>query len=757
MNVATETRINRILIIDDNLSIHADIRKILGGEDEQNAELDLTKALLFGETEVSSPRTGFSIDSAYQGQEGLELVQKAAAEGNPYALAFVDVRMPPGWDGVETIGHLWKSYPELQIVICTAYSDYSWEEMIHKLGHSPNLVVLKKPFDNIEVLQLAHALTDKWHLNRKVRSQLENLDTLVHQRTAELESANAQLKREIAARIEAEKILRLSEERFSKAFSASPIPLAIQALQQQTLVDANDAFLKMLGGDRNQVIGLTTDELRMWSDVSLATNILQTLKTQGSVRNKACTVRTLSGQERQTLISVELIELVSGPHLLVILQDITDQLKMETQLLQSQKMEAVGQLAAGVAHDFNNILTAIHGHTSLLQAQFGQHPSFTGPLNVISLAAERATRLVRQLLAFSRKQVLKPQQLNIGQVASGLAEMLKRVIGEHIQLDVSAAPDLPLIEADLSMMEQVILNLSVNARDAMARGGNLSIHTEVLNLTSAELKHPGVGPGDYICLSVTDTGCGIPPELLPRIFDPFFTTKEIGKGTGLGLATVYGIVKQHSGWVDVQSTLGKGSCFRVFLPVCNKQVPPPPTNLTPAPKLEPQHGSECILVVEDEDLVRSMAVSLLKDHGYRVLEACSGKDAIEVFRSHSSEVDLLFTDVMMPGNILGDELASRLCDAKPSLAVLFTSGYTPEVARADLQEGINFLSKPFTPSQMLTLIRQSLNHSPRDNQKLQIWVGRIAPGPTRDATREISTSLPPADPIIPAGGPGTPV
>jgi two-component system, cell cycle sensor histidine kinase and response regulator CckA len=745
MNTLSETRTNRILIIDDNLSIHADIRKILGGEDDQNAELDLTKALLFGETERTSPRTSFTIDSAYQGQEGLELVQKASIEGNPYALAFVDVRMPPGWDGVETIGHLWKSYPELQIVICTAYSDYSWEEMIHKLGHSPSLVVLKKPFDNIEVLQLAHALTDKWHLNRKVRTQLDNLDTLVRQRTSELVNANDQLKKEIAARIEAEEVLRMSEERFSKAFRASPIPLAIQSLELGTLIDINDSFTKMLGGERTAIVGKSAGDLGMWSDPNLTQTILNTLKTQPAIRNRPCTVRTLSKQERQTLLSVEPFNLATGPHLLVILQDITEQLRMENQLLQSQKMEAVGQLAAGVAHDFNNILTAIHGHTSLLQAQFGQHPSFGGPLNVISLASERATRLVRQLLAFSRKQVLKPQQIHVGEVAASLAEMLRRVIGEHIELHVSSAPDLPPIEADLSMLEQIILNLSVNARDAMTRGGNLTIQTDAVHCDSVDpVKHPESRPGQYIRLNVSDTGCGIPAEVIPRIFDPFFTTKEIGKGTGLGLATVYGIVKQHGGWIDVESIINQGTCFRVYLPVSRQETPVAPiTSSTPLALPERHSGSECILVVEDEDLVRTMAVSLLRDHGYRVLEASSGRDALDVFHNHGTDVDLLFTDVMMPGNILGDELASRLCDAKPSLAVLFTSGYTPEVARADLKEGINFLSKPFTPSQMLTLVRQSLNQNSKKTDKLKIWVGR-------SSTPAEGNSAPPPAPVAAA-------
>ena len=251
MNTPPAKPRNRILIIDDNASIHADFRKILGQGQEQNVELNLTRALVFGESAATSSHSGFVIDSAFQGREGLEMVKRAAAEGDPYALAFVDVRMPPGWDGVETISHLWQCCPDIQIVICTAYSDYAWEDMIHKLGHSPNLVVLKKPFDNIEALQLAHALTEKWHLNRKVQSQLADLDTLVRQRTAELEAANAQLTLEIASRNKAEDVLRLSEERFSKAFHATPVPLAIQSLHPEIIIDVNEAFLAMLGGERS--------------------------------------------------------------------------------------------------------------------------------------------------------------------------------------------------------------------------------------------------------------------------------------------------------------------------------------------------------------------------------------------------------------------------------------------------------------------------------------------------------------------------
>ena len=591
MNAPPPRRLGRILVIDDNAAIHADFRKILGQEQDVNAGLTRTKALLFGESAAVSPRSGFVIDSAYQGKEGLEMARQAAEGGDPYALAFVDVRMPPGWDGVETISHIWKCCPDIQIVICTAYSDYSWEEMIHKLGHSPNLVVLKKPFDNIEALQLAHALTEKWHLNRQVQSQLENLDALVRHRTAELESANEQLKRETAK-----------------------------------------------------------------------------------------------------------------------------QLKLESQLRQSQKMEAVGQLAAGVAHDFNNILTVIQGNTSLLQDQLGPDPACAEPLSDITIAAERAARLVRQLLAFSRKQVLKPVLLNLGQVVNNLEEMLRRLLGDHITFEVNAAPDLPPVQADLGMMEQVIMNLSVNARDAMPTGGKLSVNIDPLVITIDDVqKNSEIRPGQYLRLSFSDTGGGIAPELLPRIFDPFFTTKEIGKGTGLGLAMVYGIVKQHNGWVEVQSAANTGTTFRIFLPACmdgSRPQDPSQTAKTPA-----GNGTECVLVVEDEDHVRTLTVAALRKNGYRVWAAASGKDALDIFQDHSPEIDLLFTDVMMPGNLLGDELAARMRVTKPALAVLYTSGYTPEVAKTELWRDGNFLTKPFTPAQMLATVRRCLDHASAENGK----------------------------------------
>ena len=411
-------RNNRILVIDDNPSIDEDIRKILGGQGRRKTALANTKALLFEESFAESPQTDFEIVSAFQGEEGLRKVQEATAAGHPYAMAFINVRMPPGWDGVETITRIWKDYPDLQVVICTAYSDYSWEEMIRQIGKSDSLVILKKPFDNIEVLQLAHALTQKWSLSHEVNCRLNNLDQLVTQRTTELQAANEKLKTEIAERMQTEKALRLSEERFSKAFRASPIPLAIQSLREEKFVDANAGFEKLTGFSHSELIGHTPMELNFWNDPHSSKAVLKKLHEEMSVRNMPCRLRSKSGQIRDLLLSIELFELGGEPFLLTITEDITEQVKLESQLRQSQKMEAIGQLAAGVAHDFNNILTVVQGHASLLLASQPPESVERKPLQTIAAAAERASKLIRQLLTFSRKQVMQVRIIDMHDVLS---------------------------------------------------------------------------------------------------------------------------------------------------------------------------------------------------------------------------------------------------------------------------------------------------------------------------------------------------
>ncbi|HEX9046040.1 MAG TPA: response regulator [Verrucomicrobiae bacterium] len=702
---------DRILIIDDNPSIHEDIRKILAGAVGQNETFAASKSLLFeDEVPAAGQGVGFEIDSAYQGQEGLVKVEQATESGRPYALAFVDVRMPPGWDGIETISRIWEKCPDLQAVICTAYSDYSWPEMIRQIGKSDNLVILKKPFDNIEVMQLAHALTEKWLLNHQVKRRLEDLDHAVTQRATELQISNEKLRKEIAERTQAENALRLSEERFSKAFKSSPIPLAIQSLRRDVFVDTNEGFLRLTGFDRSQLVSHSVPTLNLWADPADMKDFLQELHRQRSVRNLPRRLRTRSGSLRHVLLSAELLDLDSEPLVLIIAQDITEQLALENQLRQAQKMEAVGQLAAGVAHDFNNILTVIQGYSSLMLTNNDLRPDLRKPLETIFAATERACKLVRQLLTFSRKQSARLKPMNVETVLVALSELLPRLIPENIQVTIKQAPDLPPINADAGMMEQMLINLAVNARDAMPDGGELAINVESVLIGETGAKsNPEARPGRFLCFNVADTGCGMTSEILAHLFEPFFTTKPVGKGSGLGLATVYGIVKQHEGWVEVQSEPNCGSCFRVFLPASIEAA-----RDTDAPAAAPEplpQGSETILVVEDEEVVRDFVVEVLATSGYQVLAAESGPKALECWANHGGRIHLLLTDIVMPGGMNGRELGKRLQTRDGTLKVIYSSGYSPgqgasEAANARVE---NFLPKPYRAGDLLEKVRRCLN------------------------------------------------
>jgi two-component system cell cycle sensor histidine kinase/response regulator CckA len=709
MTEATSNERHRILVIDDNAAIHDDIRKILGVQVAQDSALTAAKTLLFGDKPEDSQRDDFEIDSAYQGEEGLLKVTEAAKERRPYALAFVDVRMPPGWDGVETITRIWKDHPDLQVVICTAYSDYSWEDMVRKIGRSSSMVVLKKPFDNIEVLQLAHALTEKWRLNRQVQHQLLTLDHLVDERTIELRSANEQLKKEITERLLVEKALLLSEERFSKAFKANPIPLAIQSLLRETITDANEGFQNLTGYNWAELVGQTPLQIGLWAEPEQSRHILEQLRTSPSIRQSPCQLRTRSGALRDILLSVELIELEGESFLLTIAQDITEQLQLEKQLRHSQKMDAVGQLAAGIAHDFNNMLTVIQGNASLVLLDDDVKPD-RALMEGIVAAALRSARLVRQLLAFSYKKKLEVRTVNVSEIIASLSEMLPRMLGEQIAVRFDVRQNLPPIVADSGLIEQVLMNLAVNARDAMPHGGSLAISATEIEITSLALRtNNEARAGHFLRLSVSDTGWGIPPEVLPRIFEPFFTTKPFGKGTGLGLATVYGVVRQHEGWIEVQSEVGKGTTFHVLLPFATKAAP---ADSGRAIKETPRsRGSETILVVEDEEPVRRCVSAILGSHGYTVISACNGTEALASWDTFAGKFELLITDMVMPEQMTGVELARRLLERNPRLKVIYSSGYHQEneMNGSSAINGHRFLAKPYQSGQLLQVVRECLD------------------------------------------------
>jgi CheY-like chemotaxis protein len=374
-------------------------------------------------------------------------------------------------------------------------------------------------------------------------------------------------------------------------------------------------------------------------------------------------------------------------------------------------MEAFGQLAGGVAHDFNNILTVILSHAALLDMQDMPKEKFTLSLHQITHAAERAANLTRQLLTFSRRQILQLVDLDLNEIVGNMTKMLQRLIGEHICLQAHYMAGCAPVHADPGMMEQVLMNLAVNSRDAMPRGGNLVLRTEVIQIdVDAVLANPKARPGKFVRLSVFDTGIGISPADMPRIFEPFFTTKEIGKGTGLGLATVFGIVQQHQGWIDVESTLGGGTTFHIYLPYRSEAVGEQAERaiLHDAP-----NGKETILVVEDEEPVRNLARNALELKGYVVHEARDGRTALEIWNHHKASIDLLLTDLIMPGELNGRELAEKLQMDKPDLKIIFCSGYSDEMLGNDfiLRQNLNFLQKPYNLAKMARLIRDCLDRT----------------------------------------------
>ena len=412
---------------------------------------------------------------------------------------------------------------------------------------------------------------------------------------------------------------RYRQTLFAKAFRSSPLGTTISTLTEGRYLDVNEAFLQMLNYERRDVIGHTSTELNLWVEPEDRARMLQQLGNSSIAKGLLTRLRTSTGDIRDANVSAELIDLDGVPCVLAVTQDITEAKRLENQLRQAHRMGAVGRMAGGIAHDFNNILTVIMGYSELVAHRLGaSHPEAKN-LKEIKHAAERAASLTRQLLAFSRQQVLYPRVLDLNAVVNNLTQMLNRLIGEDIVLAFQRGNHLGYIKADLGQIEQVLLNLVVNARDAMSKGGTIAISTCNVELDEAYLdSHFSVLPGRYVLLSVSDTGCGMDDKTLSHIFEPFFTTKRPGQGTGLGLSTVYGIVKQSNGYIWVYSEIGKGTTFKLYFPLHEEGAPAP---LEASAKVEATGGTETILVVEDDEPLRRLTAALLESTGYRVLEA----------------------------------------------------------------------------------------------------------------------------------------
>ena len=525
--------------------------------------------------------------------------------------------------------------------------------------------------------------------------------------------------RDVSERNRAAEAVRASEIRYRRLFEAARDGVLILDFESGAIVDANPFLIELLGFSRENLLDKKVWEIGAFKDIIANQDKFAELQKRGYVRYADLPLMSAEGRK----IAVEFVSNVYMADQRKVIQcnirDNTerkqaevDRGKLEAQLIQSQKMEVVGRLAAGVAHDFNNILTAINGYSEFVRDALPSEDPRRADMVEILRAADRATSLTRQLLAFSRRQILSPENVDLNKIAGEMTNMLLRLIGEDVKLVTQLAPAPCVAKVDPGQIEQVIMNLAINARDAMPDGGEITLETELVTADEAFFAaHPDLRRGPLVCLRVRDTGCGMTDEVKSHVFEPFFTTKAKGKGTGLGLPTVFGIVKQSGGEIDLESASNSGTTFRIYFPQTETAVP------EKEKKKGLPRGHEIVLLVEDEDIVRRIWQRILAANGYTVLTATNGREALKVLEHRANPVDVLVTDVVLPG-MNGRELAQEIARGKMARRILFMSGFTDDaiVRHGVLEPGLAFIYKPFTTEGLLCKLREVLD-GPADQAK----------------------------------------
>jgi len=664
--------------------------RILIVDDEEN-DRQLLQVLLAAE--------GFIVDAAGSGAEALAIIAR-----EPPDLILLDVRMPDmdGYQVAETIKSNRALVP-IPIVMVTVEDDRDTMMRALALGVEDFLV---KPVHRDE-------------LYMRVRNLLRLKAYGDHQgRYSQL------LEREASARTAA---LIASEQRYRALFESARDAIAVLT-REGVVREMNQRWEDIVGVSREQLRGRHIRDFAAPGQEAANIESYERMVASNGAVSAPLRIATADGSSLIMEFSHAIIEVAGESLVLAIGRDVTEHRQLEEQLRQAQKLEVIGQLAGGVAHDFNNILTAILGFCDLLLMELGPNDAGRTDVFEIKTAGERAAGLTQQLLAFSRKQILQPSVLDINDAIKGMELMLRRLIPAHIDLVVSLQGEIGAIKIDPTQLEQIVINLVVNAADAMPRGGKLTVETSNVHLDEHyRRRHLPVTPGDHVMLAVSDTGVGMDDVTSRRVFEPFFTTKELGKGTGLGLATVYGIVKQSGGDIWVYSEPGHGSAFKIYLPAVTAQLSSA-VKTTTAPETA-LRGSETILLVEDDEAVRRLARLILERAGYRIVEAKNPRDAVRVADQFGERIDLLLSDLIMPESE-GPPLLDRLVPARPDLRVLYISGYADEavVRHGVIVEGTPFLQKPFTPLALCGKVREVLDDPRSGSERL---TGR-APGSRRN-------------------------